>query len=125
MEFDYTLDPINQTAKIVVSQCGCSETVFIEHHRELLPIIERLKKRQAELKKKLGITTKQQWKNRKYYNKYPTYTTKKNKLKVQRYEKDITVFQEMLCNGEQISKLTKIYTKLKRDNQKTQEIERS
>ena len=66
MQIVFESNPVNKTAAIVASQSGCSDTVFIENKEELQEIIEKIKSRRDELKKRLGIKTHSQLKNRMY-----------------------------------------------------------
>lgn len=113
--FDYTLDPVDKTAKKVTSQDGCTDTVYMTSAEEVLPILDKLQKRQKELREILGIKTRSQLKNRKYYRKYPVCIKCNNKMKIQTYNiNNEEAFQELLLNGHKIQEFTQIYIKLKK-----------
>ena len=103
MEIIYILDPINGTAKIVTSQKGCSDTMFIDIG-DIPPILARLKEERVELKNSLGIKNYSQLKNRMYY---------RTNIK-QNYVSDKIKFQRLLETGLQIKTFQDILSKMKK-----------
>jgi hypothetical protein len=104
MGFDYSSIPVNKIAALVTTQGGCSDqhSVTREGVKEILG---KLQKRQAELKESLGIKTKSQLKNRKYYRKHPrqSYNLHNNRL-----------FEELLENGLRIQEFANVLAEMKK-----------
>lgn len=101
----YSLQPIDKTAARVVSQTNCSDDCLLHNRQEILETINRIKKRQVELKKLLGIKTKNQYKNRKYYRKHPR----------QRYNiKDKRAFEELMAINQKITDLQMVLHDIRR-----------
>lgn len=107
MGFNFSLEPINKITKIVTSQAGCANSLFISI-ADKQEIVERLKARQGELKKALGIKNKSQLKNRKYYRNHTG----------QNYNTDKELFHELLENGLQIKEMIDILTEAKNSGRK-------
>ena len=106
MGFDYTLNPVDKTARIVTSQSGCTDSVTIGING-MRSIIHKLQKRQQELKLALGITNKKQLKNRKYYRNHK-YRPRSN------YNtEDPHLFRELLENGLRMKEIGCILAEMK------------
>ena len=102
MEFDYSLEAINKIAKMVTSQKGCLDDVFIDRD-DLIKILHRLYNRQKKLKEALGIKNRSQLKNRKYYRLHHQ----------QDYNIDKKLFRKLLDNGDRIQDICLILKSIK------------